>query len=581
MVSFMSVGSFASSDIVIGPEYRIVFSSPELRSAAQKLSGYIEKATGNALAVTDDGDTDRAIIISTDGEKVKDGFNIKACGLSVVITGSSLSNTVRGVYAFLEKYCGINCFTSKLTVYSKNEIHVPVDEDHSYTPYFEYTDTDWLSPKDTEYSLFNMLNGAAYRKIPKELGGAVEYIPSLGHTLTNHFCSKKKYFADHPEYFALCFGMRRAYQLCLSNPDVLKIVTDEVLELLRNKHDPSAALQIVSLTQADNIFFCRCKKCAEIDKKYGSHAGTMLEFVNAVARRVKEEGYDNVVIDTFAYRYTRAVPHGIAPEDNVCVRLCSIECCFSHALDDRSCPANVAFMNDLDGWSKICDRLYIWDYCTNYSSFTGIFPDFGTLQKNMQIFYEHNVRGIYEEGNYTLNKCDTEFAELRAYLITRLFKDPYCDLNAEREAFLNAFYGAGGKYVGDFLDIITENAPKRHLGIYQPMSSTLSLSEKQIKDCDELWKKAVDASDGVSKENVKNSELCWRYWKMKNRASEFADPFGFSKEKDKLTDDINNTGIEKWHESTNAGAFFTSVFQALFFSFYPVINAVLKLIYKA
>ena len=42
-------------------------------------------------------------------------------------------------------------------------------------------------------------------------------------------------------------------------------------------------------------------------------------------RYCKSKGYDNVAIDTFAYRYTRTVPNGIVPEDNVIVRLRSID----------------------------------------------------------------------------------------------------------------------------------------------------------------------------------------------------------------------------------------------------------------
>ena len=580
MISALSLEKFADSDIIIGADYRVVFSSPELQPAAGKLADYISKVTGNRLSVSGDTDSEKAVILQTDGGKISNGFNIAAKGDSVFISGSSLSQTVRGVYAFLEKFCGVNCFTSEIAVYSLDEIRVPSGTDYSYAPYFEYTDTDWLSPKNTEYSLFNGLNGSQYRKIPAEFGGTVSYISGFGHTLTNQFCSKDKYFESHPEYFSLNMGRRKANQLCLSNPEVLEIVTEEVFELLRKKHNPEADLQIISLTQNDNIFFCRCAKCRAIDKKYGSHAGTMLEFVNAIARKVKEAGYDNVVLDTFAYRYTRAVPHGIAPEDNVCVRLCSIECCFSHPLDDPSCKTNVSFMKDLKGWSEICKRLYIWDYCTNYSNFTGIFPDFGTLQKNMQIFYEHNVKGVYEEGNYTMNTCDTEFGELRAYLISKLYQNPYRDLKADRDAFLAAYYGAGGEYVGEFLDIITENAPKKHLGIYQPMTSTLSLSSKQIAECDKLWEKAEEAAEAEAKINVRNSALSWRYWKMKNRASEFSDSAKYEENKAKLTDDINATGIEKWYESTPMTAFFTSVYQMLFFSLYPVINSIVNLIYR-
>lgn len=570
-------------EIIIDGNCVIVPASDSLSAAAEKLAGFIGGAVGETPAVAGETENKTFIKLEINKEKAENGYSIKAVDNGVEIAGSSLPWAVRGAYAFAEQLCGVKCYTSKLTVYGKDKIAVPADTNITYEPYFEYTDTDWISPHDTDYSLFNGLNGAEYREIPAELGGMVDYISGFAHTFTNQFCAADKYFDEHPEYFSYSFGRRTPKQLCLSNSEVLEIVTQEVLDLLKEKHDPDAELQIISLTQHDNIAYCRCDKCRATDKKYGSHAGTMLEFVNAVARKVKEAGYDNVALDTFAYRYTRTPPKGIEAEDNVIVRLCSIECCFSHAFDDPDCKTNKEFMTDLAGWSKICKRLYIWDYCTNFCNFVGIYPDFGVLQRNMQIFYENNVKGIYEEGNYSLNieSADTEFAELRAYMLAKLFQDPYCDIDAVRDSFNNAYYGDGGKYISEFLDIVTENAPKKHLGIYQSMQNTLPLSRKDVAACNELWKKAEEAAEGEAKQHVLNSELCWRYWKMKNMKTEFSNIFKYFTEKEQLTGDINGAGITRWMEAGEVRSFFVSIFQDLYFKVYPLVNGVLKLLYKA
>ena len=580
IIAFSAVmPSFAAGEdaLAVDSGRTVIALSEELIPAAEKLAEYIGKVCGKAPEVSGNSGVSPALKLEIDPSKKENGYIIEASGQDIVITGSSLAQTVRGIYAFLEKYAGINCYTSALTVFEKESIAVPADEKYEYTPYFEFTDTDWLSPKDAGYSLFNGINSAEYRAIPAELGGAVDYISSMGHTLSNQFCKSDKYFEQYPECFALYHGIRVKNQLCLTNPKTVEIVKSEVFELLKEKHDPDAELQIVSLTQPDNILFCTCVKCRMFDRDCGSHAGTMIRFVNEIARAVKEAGYENVAIDTFAYRYTRTPPKGIVPDDNVIVRLCSIECCFSRAFDDSSCETNAAFMKDLKGWSEICSRLYIWDYCTNYSNFVGIFPDFGTLQRNMQIFYEHNVKGIYEEGNYAMT-ADTEFGELRSYLIGRLFLNPYTDLKAARDKFLGAYYGAGGPYIGEFLDIITENAGKKHLGIYELMSNTLSLSESEISECDALWQKAKDAAEGDAKTAVLKSELSWRYWKMKNNAGEFASFSARTAEKEKLTEEINAQGV-RWSEVDEPRNTFVAVFQYLYFKAYPLVLAVLNLLY--
>ena len=529
--------------------------------AAKTLAKYFEKATGVKCVLADDTTETDGFIISvgntkyakTDVSKLADGsYRIKRYGDVIEINGAGTRGTIYGVYGFLEKVLGCKIFTSdEGVVCTKTDFNIPQDLNIEYEPYFEYTDTDWRSPRDVEYSLMNGLSGGVYRTISAQQGGTVSYLGSFCHTLTNSFCSEEKYFAEHPEYFALRNGERNPNQLCLTNEDVYKTVLNEVFELLKEQHDPNAALQIISLTQDDNEDFCECENCKALDDANGSHAGTMITFVNRIAKEVKKAGYDNVAIDTFAYRYTRTTPTNVVPEKNVIVRLCTIECCFSHALDDENCEENKTLMQDLINWNKICNRLYIWDYTTNYAYTLGIFPDFGVISKNARIFYEHGVKGIYEEGNYYIDECDTEFGELRAYLLSKVLQDPYCDYSEEMNLFLKDYYGAGWENIRRFIDITTENAGKNHLGIYYKMSESLSLNDDEISECDKLWENAKTLCENENQlSHINRSELCWRYWKASVNKGEFSKFFAV-KEKKELVNDIKNAGTLKHQEGSN------------------------------
>ena len=294
------------------------------------------------------------------------------------------------------------------------------EEKIEYNTYFAYRNTDWRSGWMPMYSLANKLNGDLHGALTREQGGNISYLGHSCHTLSTDFCSSDKYFESHPEYYALYGGAREPNQLCLTNEDVYKVVLAEVMDLLKHSHDPTADLQIISISQADNTVYCECDACKALDDANGSHAGTMITFVNRIARAVKEAGYNNVEIDTLAYMHTRKAPSAVKPEDNVIVRLCTFECCFSHPMDDPDCPKNRELMTDLEEWSGICHNLHIWDYTTNFAFTLGIFPDFHVLQKNLQCFYEHGIRGVYEEGNYYVHLCDTEFGDLRTYLIAKV-----------------------------------------------------------------------------------------------------------------------------------------------------------------
>lgn len=512
-----------------------------LIAAGDTLARYMKEVTDKEFSVAQSG-VGLKFSLSYSSDIPDNGYVIETFENEVSIKGSGTRGVIHGVYAFLEKYAGCDWYTSTLYSIPKNEeLAIPAGEKTEYKPFFEYTDTDWVSPTDVEYSLANGLNGSPYRTIPDELGGTVEYISWFCHTLARQFCSKETYFESHPEYFALHDGKRQDEQLCLTNEDVYNLILGEVMALLKEKHDPEKSLQIISLTQGDSgedAKMCQCDNCKAIDDENGSHSGTMINFVNRIAREVKAAGYDNVAIDTFAYRYTRKAPSKVKPEDNVIVRLCTIECCFAHALDDASCEENVELMSDLSDWSKICERIYVWDYATNYAHTLGIFPDFGVLQRNVQVFYENNVVGVYEEGNYYMKKCDGEFGELRSYLLSKLMQNPYIDYSAYMNEFLEAYYGKGWKNIRSFLDMTAEKPVLQgeHLRIYVTMYETLDFDKEDIEKADLLWENAkAGAENDTFLQRIRRSEICWRYWKAYNKYNKA--------EAEKLIADIKDFGI--------------------------------------
>ncbi len=546
LVSFSSL--FTVNAFAVNDSYSINIpeNDSNFTTASGVLEKYLKQITGKEP--TDQGGIKFTLSYTTD--VADNGYIIEIESDSVVINGNGQRGLIHGIYAFLEKYCGCKWYARDvISVPESSSLSFPSGEKTVYEPFFEYTDTDWYAT-DMEYSVANGLTGGTCRDIPAEYGGDVNYLGPSCHTLSTYFCSSEKYFEEHPEYFALNNGKRNSNQLCLTNEATYEIVLSEVMELLKNEHNPNESLQIVSLTQADNYDMCQCDNCKSIDNENGSHAGTMITFVNRIAKEVKAAGYNNVAIDTFAYQYTRKTPTAVEPDDNVIVRLCTIECCFAHALDDDSCQQNVALMEDLKNWGEICDRVYIWDYTTNYNHTVGIFPDFGVIQRNVQIFLENNVKGIYEEGNYYIATCDAEFGDLRSYLLSKLMQNPYIDFDAEMSGFNNEFYGSAGTYITEFIKMTMDNpcAEGGHVGIYYDMTDTLGFDKDDILKADELWKNAKNAvkDDAVLLERVERSELCWRYWKIFN-------PADVSSAKE-LAEDMKVFGIEKIQEGGERAA---------------------------
>ena len=246
----------------------------------------------------------------------------------------------------------------------------------------------------------------------------------------------------------------------------------------------------------------------------------------------------------------------------MCVRLCSIECCFSHALDDPACERNTAFMKDLEDWSKISNRLYVWDYVTNFSQTLGIFPDFGVLRRNVDVFRTHSVVGIYEEGAYYASQCNVGFFDLSAYLLSCFMRDEMTE-EQEREitkGFMETYYGGeeAGSAILEILDIITAHAGDEngHLGIGQKMKSSMyTLTNDDAKHIDGLWETALDAAnangDTEAQARIERSRLAWRYYEACAGQGEFksALPFiGNIKETRALIGDLQAAGVTRYNE---------------------------------
>jgi len=202
--------------------------------------------------------------------------------------------------------------------------------------------------------------------------------------------------------------------------------------------------------------------------------GSMLSFVNRIAEEIETE-YPDVAIDTLAYHHTRKAPVHMKSRNNVIVRTCSIECSFSHPLED-CCPEtedrdreldDLPFAKSLSQWKDHCDRIYIWDYTTNFSNYCSSFPNFGVLRRNVRLFAENNVRGVYEQGNS--QAISGEFGELRAYLIGKLLWDPFMSEETYQrhiDEFMEGYYGAGAPRIRRFFDRLNRSFEDRHVGIY-------------------------------------------------------------------------------------------------------------------
>ncbi|MBQ2630970.1 MAG: DUF4838 domain-containing protein [Kiritimatiellae bacterium] len=204
------------------------------------------------------------------------------------------------------------------------------------------------------------------------------------------YCSDKKYFKDHPEYFRMNKrGVREARpfgELCLTNPDVKRICYDSLVSFIKKDRakDPVNYPCIYDFSEMDNSggYLCKCPECLKVVSKYnrkpggnweGGDAGLQLEFVNEMARKIRKE-FPDVVIRTFAYVSTEGFPQGIKPEPNVLIQLCDL-----YSKSDHMRPLAHSF-NDyrhslVKEWGSAARHLQIWDYMLYHGPLKTGFPE--------------------------------------------------------------------------------------------------------------------------------------------------------------------------------------------------------------
>jgi hypothetical protein len=451
----LAAGGKTAYTIVVDPD-----AIPAEKHAAAELAAFLKQVTGvefplkstsvvpaMPVLVVGPGRVQQRLAPNLKLDNLKaDGIVIETIGNNVFFAGDRPRGTMYAVYTFLEDTVGCRWWSSKVsTIPSKPTLSVP--EQHvRYIPPLEYRETFWFDAFDGDFAARNKSNGSSER-LDVAHGGNISYGSMFVHT-TNGLMPPAEFAKDHPEYYAERNGKRivadQPYcQLCMTNPDVKRIVTERVLKYLAEHPETS----IVSVSQNDCDNHCLCPECKKLEDEEGSPAGPLLHFVNYVAAEVAKQ-YPNVAIDTLAYQYTRKPPLHVRPLPNVIVRLCSIECDFGTPLTSEN---NKTFAEDIRGWHKMCDRLYIWDYTTDFSHYIMPFPNLRVLAPNVRFFVANGVKGLFEQGGY--QSYGGEMAECRAWILAKLLWNPQLDGQKLRDEFLAGYYGPAAPMIRQYLDL--------------------------------------------------------------------------------------------------------------------------------
>lgn len=488
-------------------------------------------------------------------EVLNDAFSIKVKRGFMFISATTIRGLENAVYSFLEKYAGVRHYAHDAIVIPTRSTFIVPEMDWLDAPafafrvpyYYEATFQNYIdfhklsaSPKDTDKPSWPVSN---------EWGLWVHTL----HTLL----PPDKWFNAKPEYYALRNGIRTPDQVCLSNPEVLEIVYQNLKEQI--EANPSA--KYWSVSQMDNFNYCQCDQCRATDSVEGSPSGTMLRFVNQLAARFPDK-----VISTLAYQYTRKAPAVTKPLPNVNIMLCTIEC-------NRNVPIEAdtsigSFYHDLKSWSALTNNILIWDYVINFSHLLAPFPNFKVLGPNLRLFDHYGAAMMFEQG--LRGTRGGEFSELRCYVLSKLLWNPYLDADSLVNDFVNGYYGKqAAPYIMEYITRMEDELDKsgKALTLYEPpfTHSTGYLSPGNLKEYFRIFNNALAAckEDSVASHRVLMAMQSVKYaWLEVSKSLPFTDDWIFKNQGDhqlkpgmvemlnELVDTAIKYGPEIFHETS-------------------------------
>jgi pimeloyl-ACP methyl ester carboxylesterase len=468
---FLAASTLAAAPVVLidnGRSAHQICVPPQATAAEQRgaaeLQRFLEEMSGARLPVSHQCGSGPSIVLKYAAEFGAEEFSLKTAGRNIVITGGRPRGVMYGAYTFLEKL-GCRWFSSSLSRIPKRKT-VRVEElDDRQKPAFEMRWPGITEAAEKDWAARNKLNGGG---LPLDVttGGRVECSP-CGHSFY-WLIPPDKHFAEHPEYFSLVEGKRRnsGAQLCLTNPGTIRAGVERILRWLEEHPE----VDIVGVCQEDWRGFCECDNCRRVEQEEGgAHSGPIVRFVNALAEGVTRKYPDKRIL-TYAYQYSEPAPSKTKPHPNVRIQLAPISACVGHPGEE--CPLNKGLlMDNLKGWAKLANQIYMYGYATNFAHFVYPFPDFYRLAADIPMLKRNGVAGIYYESSHQGN--GGESAEMRSYVMAKMFWNPAENMEKLVDEYMEAAYGKAARPMRAVFDLMHREVrfppygKGKHLWIFQ------------------------------------------------------------------------------------------------------------------
>ena len=478
-------------------DYKIILpadSGAQERLAKEEFNTLFEMATNRILPVeTDEGkvfsETDRYISIGETtllkdakievpyDELGMDGLIIKTKGNTVFLVGGSGYGTMYAVYDFMSIMFNYECYFTDCVEIDKNV-------QNAHLRNFDVKDIPDFTYRCKNYGFETAANNNLLYRFRVPYGFGTIMLPIhpqwkgesgrenleidkavtgyTAHNTLRGYVPKSQYGTEHPKWYS-----DQGQQVCYTahgDSAELDLMAQEFAmkieaSLKAYPKEEYPMLNIATVTIEDNNEICTCASCQASKEKYGTFSAACVIFTNMINRYVREwlEKEENAPyrreefeILFFAYNGVTEAPasqtkDGFAPnapevvcDDGVAVWLAPVSTDYQQDFySEKSRP----YRENLQKWASLSDRIYFWNYSTNFSQMMYLFDSFSFYNtESYQYMRAHSGYMMFNQSQLNQMGVATAWNTLKAYLDAKLMWDCTLDSGQLIDNWFNAMF---------------------------------------------------------------------------------------------------------------------------------------------
>ena len=519
--------------------------------AARELQYFLQRISGVKLPVNQDGkiSAGNSIVIGTagtfanlpesvknfpEGVSGKDSLRVKTLDGNLYLTGNVPRGALYAVYTFLKNTMGVRWFSA-----GKNGEYVPGKSRfdlpqldiyeaagfkyrgfHLCGQHYDKEMETWMARNKINIMRSDPISKAKWVKNWNDQRIAKGF--HMMFSTHNVTIRDKKVFAEHPEYFAEINGKRMIDQLCWSHPEVEKIMVGRLLKYCREYQ----AVEIVNLSAADNMNYCRCKECGTKPVHE-----VWFEFYNKLFAGVRKQ-FPHIKFATFAYQAYKKVPQCDMSSSSF-IEYCMYDRCYVHRYG--KCAMNDKALKNVAEWQKKSLPVVVYGYEFDVFKPKAQTPFYYMISDQMKKFRAAGIAGAITECNpfnwvsAKLPKGSIPSAnhnKLAMYLYAAALWNPDVDPDAVIREYSEAAYGKAAPFMADYAMKMGKSwdKMKNHYSYFfnSPFGCAESLLDRKlISDVEALFRKADagvkaekdPARRGVITANFDEERRVFNVWK--------------------------------------------------------------------